>query len=431
MMQASPLLPTSFSNALGIDLDVQRVYESTKVPKDITPNDLLALAQFKQLVTAEDMEWVTSPKVLGPGGDFKIIRFLRASSYDTRSCLNRLSTYAAFRHLWRLDSLTVKDVQADLIAHQYFYLPDTHRFKSGDRVTCLHLAYHDELPSFERIYKTFLYVCEKLDTELADSFDQAGYIVSFNGYKLKHYTHRYERTIVDLITYLYPERASASFAVHAPLFIRMLYKIASGYIPRELRRCIVVVASPSHLDDIIDHSVLPRMFGGASDYDATDFVRDRSQAEAMMPSTLHEPHPILSEALNGLGLPCASMATGTRRVVLLSKAKKRVTTGRWKRYVLVLTRSALFYYENWSTPTPNNGILLCMAKLVNAPSHVLRTNNQKRVMAIHYDFDSRVYEFSFKTKDLANTWREGVKQCIAEAQTKVRDELRAKVTDSN
>ncbi len=414
----SPLMsPRPFTHPLGFELNMPELYDSTMYPQEMLPNDRTAARELREELSSRDMGWLLSPAVLGGGREFKVARFMRFSEYDVDGCISRLVDYAIFRHLWQLGSLTIKDVRDDILTYQYFFLPEDQRFHSGDRVLCLHLAYPDGVPAFERIFKAFLYTAEAVDNEMAESFTQCGYIVSFRGYKIKSYTGRYERTVIHLVEHLYPCRASVSFAMHAPLFIRLLYKIASSYIPPHLRRCVVIVSPTADLSSIIDPGDLPTMFGGASRYTAQDFVADR---EAVDPPDAppHTVHPALGDAMRGIGAP-ADLKDDSR-VILRAKGHKRITTGRWKHYIIILTQHGLLYYKNEQATVPNNGILLCRAEVVSTPSHVVQ-GNRKRVVAVHSD--DRVYEFSFKTKGIANEWRHRLEECIAKSRAAIMSEL--------
>ncbi|KAG9396882.1 CRAL/TRIO domain [Carpediemonas membranifera] len=406
----------NFCTPTGNAIDLMERYEATRSEQDFTSADQYGLRALKSVLSAHDRAYLIHPAVMGPGGDWKLARFLRSTDHDVTETVRRLYEYAVFRHMWNLDDLRIGDVKDDVIKYQYFFLPE--EFKSGDAIICLHLAYPDGVPSTESIARAFLYLAETLDREHAECFSQCGYLVSFKGYKLRHYTNKYERLIVNIIENSYPGRASLSFGIHTPIFARLLYRVISSYVPPHLRKCIVIT-SAEVLHNVVNPDILPKMLGGNSDYDELQFVKDREQVEGTLAA--HKPHRLLSTMLDGMGIPPRRIELERPPgVIKVGPGSKRITAGRWKSYVMVLTEDLLLYYSDADAVQPNNGILLGRSVVVSSRHRMVRGH----VLAIRSD--QKLYEFGLKSKDERDEWKEVIQRAIGEATVRTEAELRAK-----
>lgn len=155
--------------------------------------------------------------------------------------------------------------------------------------------------AFEIAYKTLLYSNEVIVVEDLDGFDRD-----------KNADNRMVKLLLEIVQAHFPERIGRFFAVNAPWYYKLLFKVVKPWLSSELAGKVSIATDPfDTLKQYVAPDQLIKDLGGSCVFDFNDWILQRCFEERVSPRLLENPpvHNIESDLLDCISdIVCFSLS---------------------------------------------------------------------------------------------------------------------------
>ncbi len=369
---------------------------------DMGDTDRAAIAELKVYMGEHYPEVLLDADHIGPGGDFKLTRFLRSEQHDIPNTARRLVELVQFRREYNVGAIRISHVADSIARHKVHIYGKTKAGQIALSYKVSHMAY-DGLSTL----LCMLYFLETIDTVFADSFQLMLPIIDVSemhvGLFESHITHKAANG--DVLHRMYPRRMINTIIINPSDMFKAVVTIARNTLAaahgsHQLNGAIILDrASNKILADLFEPANVPVELGGPHSMDFDAAVQECYAREGIKPGTTASapiaPHiRLLHRGMARTADKMPAVRRGPIRVLSLR-------TGEWRACFAVLTAGAFFYFTSADCTIPNNSIPIQW--VVATPlSHLAEPHSMKVTTA------RRDYCFAFDTAEDRDGWLEAV-----------------------
>ncbi|KAG9395431.1 PH domain [Carpediemonas membranifera] len=370
----------------------------------ITDADRASLAELKEYMPKHYPSHPLEPQYIGPGGDMKLIRFLRRNKHVPQTA-RALAEYIQWRQEWHVGEISIIHVAHVFEMTRTFRIMTMGDSKLGQ--PAVYIDYDDHtMPSDVDLMLACLYCLEDLDIRLADSLSRVACVLKLTSFKLHRYNVKMDKMFAKILDLYYPERLGPTAVVEAGLMFRLAWKMVRHWVPADMAKFITVMGKdPTPLHAIFDHDAIPKSLGGGFNNDPMEYIKQCCDREGV-PYDAREKCPVDTRVmLQYFGSD--EIASEYSAVVKGVGSKRTKVTRRWNRYYLVLTNDTLFYFKSSRSTQPNNAISMAFVSVEDGGR-----GSKKHTLTV--TTAERPYYFSFTTAEDKHVWLEALKKIAGE-----------------
>ncbi len=385
--------------------DAATAAKHAKCDSEITDKDRAALAELKEYMAARFPNHPLDAAHIGPGGDFKLTRFLRAKNHRVAKTAVLLTEYISWRHDWGVDRLNISHV-ADTIQKFNFIPMGASRF--GHETLYMDYNFKDLPPDLDCVV-ALVYFFEHMDVSLAESLLPMMWVCDLGNFSLKGFNSKLEKAFMTIMDNSYPERMGPCLILRANVVFRMVWRVLRPAVPEKWRDMITMVGkNNAGIEHYFEKDALIKCCGGTRPDDHSAYVAQCYEADGIEPGST-APAPIDRRVITQFY--GSSMRAESYAAVRKGFCSKRTRLGRWNKYFMVLTDDGtLWYFKSRRSTMPNNAIALRYT--TSAAGAEAKAVTRSHVMAV--TDTRRPYYFSFATDNERDAWLEAIEGVMAE-----------------
>ncbi len=328
--------------------------------QSINDTDRAAIEALGEYMTANHPKVTLTDATIGPGGDYKLTRFLRSTNHKIPETAARLIDLIEWRRTWRIDELRFAQVDLSLANEHFHY---------GNRPIhgywTMTVDSEIKMPVYETGFDGVMasvYQWEAFDRLHPADLDRVALVVDTSwATAIPHISHG-TLMMGDVINRHFPGRYSMCVVVNPTPLLTLGYNLIRSFErSRGPKRMFVVEKDVSALQRIFPADVLPTFVGGTmtESYLPTIHRKFKECEESMPPApdTLTGPRQLFAR------MQAPASATNILDTVKAGPAHNRVGRDRWMKLFLVLTPQELIIFDKSESIVPMRAINLTWVEI--------------------------------------------------------------------
>lgn len=347
---------------------------------------------------------------VAPFTEADLLRFLRFNAFKVDVAATQCNEYKIWRKSFNVDNMTVNYVSREVKTGKYMLLPQPD--KRGRPIIVIRPGRHNPAESSPlEVCKLLVYEMEVAIKRMQNTVESVAIIVDFNGVQPRNIDFRVPKLILETIQQRYPERVSLILVVNAPWFFRFVWATVRRFFgPDLLQRVHILGSDMSTLQAFIPAESLLKEHGGVIEFDADEFIQERSKVEGVSgtadagftPSEGGIDQSLLATLRE---LPASEAREGATKAGMMWKIGGVVKN--WKHRFFVLSSSGLLYYYKDEKSDSPQGVIMLERSTTGDGSEAQRKNAFSLITPL------RTYLFSCDSEQDLKDWRKAIADVCA------------------
>ncbi len=359
----------------------------------ITDAESHRLAALKTYFSANHPEYSLDAVSIGSGGDFKLVRFLRAHHHDVESTAMALVEHIVFRSEWHLNELNVNHVNPKSLP---YYLVKT---RAGGVAIVMYATFGDAGAGTLDSLVALIHLLERTDRAIAETSQPAIFISDMMRFDIKKDLQvKFEKTSADLMTNHFPGLFSLALAVNTSPTAALMWALLRPIVPQSIGKLLVVIDGDPNpvISQLIPSDELPTEYGGSNPITPESDRRSQLAALGLPADSLDRPPMERFIMINYYGTDTTAESYSAVRKGF---AHRRGNLGVWRRVYLVLMDDALYYFSGPDSTIPINGIGMGAIEVFPCGGHGVMRRNALTAATLRKD-----YYFAFSSIKDRDGW---------------------------
>ncbi len=376
----------------------------------INATDRASIEALHEYMASHHPKVTLSDATIGPGGDFKLTRFLRDTDHVVETTAARLIDLIEWRRTWCVDQLRTRHFSDEKYAkftQSCFLYPTAPNGLAG--LSMEQTNGEECAPAKpELLYEYHMSVLcriEMMDRLMAHSLTRLCGIQDIEWYQSVSNPSPSDYIIDEVVKKYYPQRFVLTIVIHPTSLFHAQYNVFNEQYNNEKRRLYVVQSDKTSIVKLFSPETVPPCYGGtlAEPDRISDIVTNVVEREMPpAPASLPGPRALFQHLLECMDDGSTHLTT----VLKHGPAHKMVTPDRWMRVHLDLTEDALLVSEKPNAFMPIQMIHLSWVEVYPHGGRVARrwtmtVANMERDFLIAFDSAKEHAEWMEAVKGVA------------------------------
>jgi len=314
-------------------------------------------------------------------------RFLIQTKWEVDQAFALLKADMEWKQNMDLANLTVAHVQERLRAG-LFQFPET-RAEDGRTIVVFNAHVHDPNIDCLETMKAALYLFKVTIEGLDEGVEDFILIDNLDGFTKANADARMIKYLVELLQVHFPERLGKVYAVSAPWYYRVFFKIVKPWLSSDLLDKVSIYSDNAKIMEVYGPDRLTKELGGNVEFDMDAWMKKRAEIEGV---DLNNPPPL------NMGAPILAAFGDFPTEQLLPHAKKSGWMKKQGGFVrkfnkrfCILTDMMFYYYLEENAKKPEGFVELMGASLSRPKDKVFHITTSVHKVCV-FSVDAEHYQ---------------------------------------